>query len=378
MLLGIAAALLAGALLWEAAPARAAERERTDLSTLTRQQLAGQRAIYSYPGLTPPPRLLQLIRNGRVGGVIFYGANISSKAQIRAVIDRLQAAQRQSVIREPLLITTDQEGGLVRRVPGAPVLSEAEVGASGQVTHFGTQAGTNAGINLRQAGVNVNLAPVLGVYRQPGDFLDRFQRAYSMLPGVASAAGSAFVAAQQRKGVAATIKHFPGLGAAGANQDTDVEPVTLHLSLETLRTVDLIPYPASINAGARMLLSSWAVYPALDPNRPAGLSKRWMQDELRGRLRYRGVTITDAIEAGALEAYGRTPNRAVLAADAGQDLLLFSSRSISQGIEGRQGLARALQSGRLNQAEFMASVRRVMQLRADLAKRPKGPLPAPR
>ena len=350
--------------------------ERTDLSTLDRQQLAGQRAIYSYTGPNPPPRLLELIRRGRVGGVIFFGENITSKSQIRGVVNRLQAAQRQSPIKEPLLVMTDQEGGLVRRVPGAPVLSEADIGASGQVTEFGTQAGRNGGINIRGAGINVDLAPVLGVFRQPGDFLDQFQRSYSMDPGVVGAAGSAFVAAQQRTGVATTIKHFPGLGAAEANEDTDLVPVTIDLPLETLRTVDLAPYPAGINAGARLVLSSWATYPALDP-RPAGLSRQWMQGELRERLRFRGVTITDAMEAGALEPFGPTRRRAVLAADAGQDLLLFSSRSLAQGIEGRQSVARALGNGTIERKSFFTSLNRVMKLRADLADRPNGPLPAP-
>ena len=90
---------------------------------------------------------------------------------------------------------TDQEGGLVRRIPGSPVLSEAQIGASGEVTRLGEQAGTNAGNNIRGAGVNVNLAPVLGVLRQPGDFLDQFQRSYSMNPGVVGAAAQAFVGA---------------------------------------------------------------------------------------------------------------------------------------------------------------------------------------
>lgn len=376
--LAIALAGVAGvAALAVAAPSASAADVETDLSKLDRQQLAGQRAIYSYSGLNPPPRLLRLIRNGRVGGVIFFGENVSSKAQITRVVNRLQAAQRQSVVKEPLLVMTDQEGGLVRRIPGAPVLSEAEIGASGQVTTFGAQAGRNGGINIRGAGINVDLAPVLGVFRQPGDFLDQFQRSYSMQPGVVSAAGSAFVAAQQQTGVATTIKHFPGLGAAGANQDTDVVPVTINESVDTLRTVDLVPYPAAINAGARLVLSSWAVYPAFDATRPAGLSKQLIEGELRGRLRFEGVTITDAMEAGALEPFGTTARRAVLAANAGQDLLLFSSRSLAQGIEGRQSVARAFGDGTLDRRSFMVSLNRVMQLRADLAARPNGPLPAP-
>ena len=90
-------------------------------------------------------------------------------------------------------------------------------------------------------GINVNLAPVLGVYRQTGDFLDQFGRSFSRNPFTVTRLASRFVTAQQRTGVAATAKHFPGLGAATASQNTDEGPVTLRLSLNTLRNVDMPP-----------------------------------------------------------------------------------------------------------------------------------------
>jgi beta-N-acetylhexosaminidase len=108
---------------------------------------------------------------------------------------------------------------------------------------------------------------------------------------------------------------------------------------------------------------SWAVYPALDRARPAGLSKAVVQGELRGRHGYRGVTITDALEAGALAAFGGYGRRAVLAAEAGMDLLLCSARDAGQGAAVTSALASALEAGKLGAGPFRAAVQRVAALR---------------
>ena len=122
---------------------------------------------------------------------------------------------------------------------------------------------------------------------------------------------------------------------------------------------------ASVNRQLRQA-PSWAVYPALDARRPAGLSSAVIQGELRGRLGFRGVTITDAIEAGALASSGRYGQRAVLAAQAGMDLLLCSARDVSQGQAVVTALAGALDGGKLGAAGFNAAVRRVTALRNGL------------
>lgn len=335
-------------------------------AALTAQQLAGQRVIFSYPGLTPPDSLLQQISAGEAAGVIFFGQNISSESQIASVITQLNEANASSPVQAPLLLMTDQEGGEVRRLPGAPVQSEKQIGESGDPAGAAAQAGTGAGQNLAGVGMNVNLAPVLDVYRQAGDFDDQYQRSYSMDPSVASMCGSAFISAQQATGVAATAKHFPGLGAATASQDTDEEPVTLDVSLSDLRDVDEYPYPAAISAGVKLVMVSWAIYPALDAGNPAGLSPTVVGQELRTRLGFTGVTITDALEAGAISAYGTAGELGVLAAQAGMDLLLASSTDVSQGQDVVSGLATALGNGTLGQSGFNAAVNRVSALRAAL------------
>jgi len=346
-------------------PARQAGARRA--SGLTSAQLAGQRVIASYSGLTPPASLLSDIGNGQVAGVIFFGGNISSASQIAGVIAQLRQAQAQSPVQVPLLLMTDQEGGEVRRLPGQPDLSEKQIGESSDPVAEATAAGTGAGQNLAGVGMNVNLAPVLDVYYTAGDFDDQYQRSYSHDPSVVSACGQAFITAQQRTGVAATAKHFPGLGSAAASQDTDSEPVTLNVSLNDLHTIDEVPYPAAVSAGVKLVMVSWAVYPALDASRPAGLSPTVIGQELRGRNGFTGVTITDALEAGALSSYGTTGQRAVTAAGAGMDLILCSAQDASQAGAATAALASALDSGQLGATAFNDAVNRVTALRAGLS-----------
>ncbi|HEY7429948.1 MAG TPA: glycoside hydrolase family 3 N-terminal domain-containing protein [Streptosporangiaceae bacterium] len=336
-------------------------------ASLTPQQLAGQRVIFSFSGDTPPASLLQQISAGEAAGVIILTQNVNTTSQVSSAIQQLVSANQASPVASPLLIMTDQEGGEVRRLPGAPTMSEKQIGASSDPAAKAAQAGTGAGDNLAGVGLNVNLAPVLDVYRQPGDFDDQFQRSYSESPSVCGICGQDFISAQQFTGVAATAKHFPGLGAATASQDTDSGPVTLNVSLSDLRNIDEVPYTYAISAGVMLVMCSWAVYPSLDASLPAGLSPTVVGSELRGRLGFTGVTITDALEAGALSAFGSTSQRAVLAATAGMDLLLCASGSVSQGQTAVSALASAYQSGQLGQAAFNASVQRVTALRNSLA-----------
>jgi beta-N-acetylhexosaminidase len=336
-------------------------------ASLSPQQLAGQRVIYSYSGPAPPASLISLIEHGEAAGVIFFGQNISSKTQIANVIKQLDQANAssQNRVQAPLLLMTDQEGGEVRRLPGRPYLSEKQIGANSQAETLAKEAGQGAASNLRSVGMNVNLAPVLDVYRKAGDFDDQYGRSYSMDPNVVSDLGSRMIKAQQAGRVAATAKHFPGLGAASASQNTDVGPVTLNLSKDTLRTVDEVPFAAAIQAGVKLIMVSWAVYPSLGL-RPAGLSPNVVQGELRNRLHFTGVTITDALEAGALRAFGSTQHRTLRAAIAGMDLMLCAAQSVTQGEDARAELATDYTNGTLNGPNFLASVNRVIALRQSL------------
>jgi beta-N-acetylhexosaminidase len=353
-----------------AAQLAALKAQSAEIARLSPQQMAGQRVIYSYPGLSVPASLLRMIRRGDVGGIIFFSANISGRAQLRAVIRQLiraNAAATNPARNYPLLLMTDQEGGLVRRLPWAgPFQSEAQIGAAATPAIAAALAGSQAAAGLRAVGMNVNLAPVLDVYRQPGNFDDQFQRSYSMNPAVVSQAAAAFVTAQQSGGVAATVKHFPGLGDATAAQDTDKVPVRIRLSARTLRSVDEFPYRAAIDAGAKLAMVSWANYPALDPALPAGLSPAIIQGELEGRLGFTGVTITDALGAGALRAYGSLQERTMLAGRAGMDALLCTGLDALPGWRCVKGLRDGYTDGALPKTAFEAQLAQLLQLRQSL------------
>jgi beta-N-acetylhexosaminidase len=342
----------------------------TLLPKLTDAQLAGQRVIYSYTGLTPPAQLITLIKKGDVAGVIFFSDNVSSLSQITAVAEQLQQAAMapSDPVHLPLLLMTDQEGGQVRRLPGPPYLSEKQIGQSAHPWATATAEGKAAGQLLHSVGLNVNLSPVLDVYRQAGNFIDEYGRSFSNNAAKVAKLGTLFATAEQAQGIAATAKHFPGLGAAATNQDTDERPVTLNIPLSAIRSIDEKPYQSVIPAGVKLVMVSWAIYPALDAKYPAGLSSTIVQGELRQRLGFGGVTVTDALEAGALNPFGTIARRATLAAKAGMDLLLCAEGHTSEGVSAMSSLSYDFAHKSLNQSAFKAAVERILALRASLAK----------
>ncbi len=353
-----------------AAQLAALKAQQAIISKLSPEQLAGQRVIYSFNGKSAPASLLSKIRHGEVGGVIFFSFNISSQAQLTSVIAQMIKANESPANPArsyPLLLMTDQEGGQVKRLPWAgPQQSEAQIGASASPATAAATAGQQAAAGLSAVGMNVNLAPVLDVFRTPGDFDDQFQRSYSMNPAIVSKAGAAFVTAQQSGGVAATVKHFPGLGAAGRTQDTDNERVVINLPASTLRKVDELPYRASVKAGAKLAMVSWATYPAFDPKLPAGLSPAIIQGELQQRVGFAGATITDALGAGALTAYGTLQNKTMLAGRAGMDALLCTAIKPLPGWKCVDGLKDGYLDGALPKTAFQAQLAQLLQLRASL------------
>ncbi|KAL2864839.1 putative glycosyl hydrolase [Aspergillus lucknowensis] len=327
----------------------------------------GQHVIFSYPGATPPEHLFHLISEGKVGGIILFGENVDDN--LPNVIERFLTTYEESpaYLGTPLLIMTDQEGGTVRRLPGAPEQSAKEVGASEDPVALAAETGEQAAAELIKYNMNTNLAPVLDVYREAGNFIDEFGRSYSNDSAVVAELSSQFIAHQEGANVLATAKHFPGLGAASAGANTDETPVTIDLPLEAIRSIDELPYYDAIAADVAMIMTSWAIYPALDAERPAGMSEAWVKDELRGRLGYKGVIITDAIEAGSLKAFGNDGERGLLAKQAGVDILLASGRNVTQGEAVVDALVAALASGGLSQEELDASSERVQRVRERLA-----------
>jgi beta-N-acetylhexosaminidase len=214
----------------------------------TDEELAGSRLVTGFSGHHPPAALRRLITEGRVSGVILFDRNAGTRRAVRRLTAELQSIPRPPAVDRPLLVTVDQEGGLVRRLPGPPHAAADEIGARGPAA--AERVGRATGESLREMGVNVDLAPLLDLGR-PGFAITEERRAFGRTPGAVSDRGVAFARGLAAAGVAATAKHFPGLGGARLNTDD-----------------------------AR-------------PNKPAAFSPAIATDELRERLGFQGVSITE-------------------------------------------------------------------------------------
>ena len=270
--------------------------------------------------LTAPPtgRFLARIRGGKMGGVLFLGNDWLTRSKVKHITSELQTAA--CTRGEPLLIALDQEGGVVKRLAWAPP-TEAPADMKSPSDAHAQAAGAAAA--LRQSGVDIDFAPVVDTPSLSGNFLG--SRAFSRNPKWNAAMGKAFVGGLQQNGIAATAKHFPGLGLAGGN--TDHGRITINASKAQIEP-GLLPFQAAINAGIKLVMVNTAIYPHLDASRkPAAFSRKIINGLLRQRLGFTGVTVTDSLTAPAPAAI---PNAATKAMLAGSDLLIWGAESAAE------------------------------------------------
>jgi beta-N-acetylhexosaminidase len=322
------------------------------------QRLIGERLVVGFYGRSAPSSLLAMVHRGDVGGVIVFSRNIASRSALRALVARLQAARPAGD--PPLIVSIDQEGGLVSRLPGAPTMSPAQIGARGSAAVAEAQGRATAR-NLRGAGVNVDLAPLLDVARR-GSIMATTARSYGSNPQLVARMGLAFIRGLAGGGVAATAKHFPGLGDARTNEDTQINKIDL--SRATLRRIDEAPFRAAAQAQIPLVMVSTARYPALG-RRPAIFAPKIAIGELRGYVGFRGVSMTDDLDTPAAERFGSAGARALASVEAGDDLLLFA-QSTADATAARRALLAAVRSGAISTAALRESAARITALRAGL------------
>ena len=322
-------------------------------------KLLGQRIMVGLPGTSADAALLAQIRAGRVGSVILFAANIASSSQVRALTGSLQRAARQGG-NPPLLIATDQEGGIVKRFPaGPPALAPRDLVHSGNPGIAATE-GRRTGAYLKARGVNWDLAPVVDVPTFGGAFIWQQGRAFSFNPRTVARYATPFALGLQAAGVAATAKHFPGVGSAGVDTDNRHDELTPSASQ---RRAALDPYRALIPAGLYAVMLSTAGFPPYDATgTPAALSRRIVQGVLRGQLGFAGVAITDS-PLGSPTTSDEI-GAGVRAAQAGADILLYTDSAPGE----LAALESALAAGRLSRSEAEASYVRIVSLKQRVAR----------
>ncbi len=308
-----------------------------------------------------------LVRDRHLGGVILLGGWYDGADRVRAATRHLESLTDDPRGEPGLFLAADQEGGNVQqlrgegftRIPSA--LDQGDLSSSQLARQSAGWAD-----ELHSAGINVNLAPVadtvpaeLGRANAP---IGRWDRQFSSDPTVVARMVGAFIDGMHRGEVAATVKHFPGIGRITGNTDLTAEGITDRQT--TASDPYLRPFGAGIKAGADLVMVGSAIYSRIDPGVNAVFSKAIITDLLRGRMGYGGVVITD--DVGAAKAVAATPvgQRATTFVDAGGDIVLTARPDTVATMH--RALTSRMSADHAFAAKVAQSVTRVMTLKVKL------------
>jgi beta-N-acetylhexosaminidase len=338
-----------------------APQSSTLAATPTLAQLIGQKLMVLMSGTTPSSDLLGRVQRGEVGGVILFGSNIISAAQVAALTTKLRNAAAAGG-QPPLLVATDQEGGSVKRLTWAPpTLSPRQMASAGSASTASAQ-GKSTGIVLGCAGINNDLAPVADVPVSTASFLYQQGRTWSFNASTTATLTDAFSSGLETGLDVPTMKHFPGIGLATKNTDTYV--VTITASKSAL-AAGLLPYQQAISHHIPMVMLSNATYTAYDSANAAGWSPAISVGLLRNTLGFTGVSITDSLNGTAAARGVSVTSLAIKAAKAGTDMILTtSSESGSRTIY--SALVAAAQSGTIPLSTLQTSYNRILAMKAGI------------
>jgi beta-N-acetylhexosaminidase len=302
-----------------------------------------------------------LIREGRIGGLILFSRNIESPLQLAALCRDLQAAASRRHV-PPLFLAVDQEGGRVARLrePFTSFPGNEAIGMDEEPVKRAIEFATVTSKEMSLVGLNMNLAPVVDVQR--GELEKHLAgRSFGEDPEVVAFLGRTVVKHLQKNGVMAVAKHFPGLGRA------DVDPhfhlPKINVDLEELERINFPPFAAAIEEGVCGIMTSHAIYTTLDPERPATLSPLVLTELLRERMGFRGLTITDDLEMGAIATQMSVADAALKSVLAGADILLICK---NQGhvLQSLDSLRKALSKGTLSTERLAQSLERIRKMKA--------------
>ncbi|WP_374712206.1 beta-N-acetylhexosaminidase [Symbiobacterium terraclitae] len=322
---------------------------------------AGELFMIGFRGAAPEDVPEGFLRAEGVGGVILFARNLVSPEQARRLTDRIQSCSAGL----PLLIATDQEGGIVLRLSATPWPGAMSLGAAG-CTALTERVGAGIARELRAMGINMNLAPVLDVNVNPANPVIGV-RSFGSDPGRVAEHGAAYIRGHQAEGVLTTAKHFPGHGDTAV--DSHLALTHVPHGMERLEAVELLPFRRAIAAGVDAVMTAHVAFPAVEPEPdvPATLSPAVLTGLLRERLGFDGLIITDCMEMKAIADHVGTAEGAVRAIAAGADLVLVSHREEVQR-EAIAAVRSAIESGRIPAQRVEEALRRVRAARERVAR----------
>ncbi|WMJ86948.1 beta-N-acetylhexosaminidase [Anaerocolumna sp. MB42-C2] len=292
------------------------------MKPMTLREKIGHMIMTGFNSEEVTPEILQLIDEYKVSNIILFSYNLNNRKQIAELCRELNNRICLST-GYPGMIATDQEGGVVTRLPEeSPCIPGAMlIGATGK-KEYAYEAGKITGAELKALGINMDLAPVLDINSNPGNPVIG-ARAYSGDGKTVKEYGVAMMRGLLEKGVAATAKHFPGHGDTSV--DSHLGLPVVEKGLEELMEQELIPFQSAIKNGIPCIMTSHILFPKLEEKKlPATMSKSILTGLLRDKLGFQGVIITDCLEMGAIKDNYKTTEGAVKAVKAGAELLCIS------------------------------------------------------
>ncbi|WP_261381226.1 beta-N-acetylhexosaminidase [Paenibacillus cremeus] len=332
----------------------------------------GQMVLVGMDGTAVQPEISSLIKERSVGGVILYSNNVESAKQLSQLLNGLKQVNRDAKSKLPLLLSADQEGGRVSRLPKEIKAFPASmtVGSTND-PKYAYRVGSALGEAMKMAGFNTDYAPVLDVNTNPNNPVIG-DRAFGTTANRVTSMGVQEMLGIKSQGVIPVVKHFPGHGDTSVDSHYGL-PVVEH-DLQRLRTTEFVPFASAIQKGAPVVMVAHILMTKLDPNTPASMSRIIIQDFLRGELNFGGVVISDDM---TMEAVGKTiaiGPAAVKAVMAGADIVLVGHDPEQQKAV-LDALTAAVQSGKIPQTTIDASVTRIAKLKSDfhLSDQPTAP-----
>ena len=321
----------------------------------------------------------QFIESHNFGGICLFADNIQSTSQCVGLTSQIQQASLNSDCGIPMIISTDQEGGIIYRLTtGTPTCGNMALGATGDPS-LAEENAKIIGSELAALGINNDFAPVMDVNNNPSNPIINI-RSFSSDPSAVSSMGTRYIKGLHSTGVTTTCKHFPGHG------DTDVDSHTglplINKTYDQLKKMELMPYNSDVLSSTDMIMTAHIQFPQIETATytskadgsqiylPATLSKTIITDILRGDLKYDGVVTTDAMLMDAIKVNFDPIDAAVLAINADVDILLEpmyiqNSTDIANMEKYIDNIAKQVENGRISIDTIDRSVKRILKMKKD-------------
>ena len=327
------------------------------LAAMTTQEKVGQLLVAGIGGTEAGEDGLQAIQDYQVGGVILFGRNVESAQQLADLTNELKTLNGDNT---PLFLCVDQEGGRVDRMPPeVDDLSSAYdyIAAGGDPL----ERGKVLAAQCAAFGFNLDFSTCLDIWSNPDNTVIG-DRAYGSDPDTVTSAGLAVNQGLEQGGVIPVVKHFPGHGDTGTDSHVDLPVVDK--TAEELQEFELIPFQAAIDQGTPCVMVAHILMTQIDPDLPASLSPKVVDGLLRQEMGYDGVVCTDDLTMGAISNTYGMGEAAVMAVEAGCDLLLVCHEADNL-TAARDALLSAVDAGRISMERLDESVYRILSLKQE-------------